>query len=296
VAIVWSLALVLVFAVARTGWFSQRAFERSPRRQTGLTAMDLPIGVLVMLLAVVAAGVIVRTLFPDVSVDAPPDQPIDPRTALAYLLGQILSFGPVAAFTLHRAARRGRASGADRRLGLAPSRLHADLVWALGGFVVIVCWLGALNLLTQLIARLIEAPMPQVAHELLERMVTTPSPAARWIMIASAVLIAPLLEEIIYRGLVQTTLLELFGRGRRWAVILAGSLLFTVVHLSAIGPASDAGALAMVSVLATLFLLALALGFIYERTGSLWPCVLIHVLFNATNIFIATTAYAAPPS
>jgi len=40
-------------------------------------------------------------------------------------------------------------------------------------------------------------------------------------------------------------------------------------------------------VLPSLFVLAVVLGWLYERTGSLLPSVLVHMGFNAINIALA---------
>lgn len=84
------------------------------------------------------------------------------------------------------------------------------------------------------------------------------------------VLIAPCIEELLFRGL-------LFGVAKRYAgrlaAAIATSVLFAAIHLS---PASWA----------PLFFLSLAFTLGYERTGSLWTPVLMHMLFNGVQFFI----------
>jgi len=62
----------------------------------------------------------------------------------------------------------------------------------------------------------------------------------------------------------------------RWAAVLLASLLFAGVHAYWMFP--------------PIFLLALALGYLYERTGSLWACIAVHALFNGsqTALFLMT--------
>ncbi len=48
--------------------------------------------------------------------------------------------------------------------------------------------------------------------------------------------------------------------------------------------------------LPTLFVLSLALGYVYERTGWLWAPILVHALFNATNIAVGTLQSGASGS
>lgn len=58
----------------------------------------------------------------------------------------------------------------------------------------------------------------------------------------------------------------------RWAAILVTAILFTAVHAAWTAP--------------PIFLLAIALGYAYERTGSLWTTIIIHALFNGLSTFV----------
>ncbi len=82
-----------------------------------------------------------------------------------------------------------------------------------------------------------------------------------------AVLIAPLTEELVFRGLI---LRGLLGRWRPVAAITASAALFAATHLN---PAQAPVAL----------LLGVILGWIYVRTRSLGLCVLGHALNNAAT-------------
>jgi membrane protease YdiL (CAAX protease family) len=57
-----------------------------------------------------------------------------------------------------------------------------------------------------------------------------------------------------------------------WAAILITSLLFASVHEAWSAP--------------LIFLLAVFLGYAYERTGTLWTTITIHLVFNATSTII----------
>lgn len=82
-----------------------------------------------------------------------------------------------------------------------------------------------------------------------------------------AVVIAPLTEELVFRGLI---LRGLLGRWRPAAAITASALLFAATHLN---PAQAPVAM----------LLGLLLGWIYARTRSLGLCVVGHALNNAST-------------
>lgn len=89
-------------------------------------------------------------------------------------------------------------------------------------------------------------------------------------------LLAPLLEETVFRRGVHAWALRRWGSGvpRWWAwpsrVNLAVALLFAAAHLLRLPPSL---ALAVV-------LPALVIGKVYEMTGRLWPCVAAHAAFN----------------
>jgi membrane protease YdiL (CAAX protease family) len=89
-------------------------------------------------------------------------------------------------------------------------------------------------------------------------------------------LLAPLLEETVFRRGVHAWALRHWGRAttRWWAwpspVNVGVALLFAAAHLLRLPPLL---ALAVV-------LPALVVGQMYELTGRLWPCVATHATFN----------------
>ncbi|MCP5537126.1 MAG: CPBP family intramembrane metalloprotease [Akkermansiaceae bacterium] len=89
------------------------------------------------------------------------------------------------------------------------------------------------------------------------------------VMIAvSVILIAPIAEEIVFRGYIYTVTKRYSDRF--FAAILS-SLLFGVVHFN-------------VMAFVPLVFLALVLVLAYELSGSIWAPISIHALFNATTI------------
>lgn len=84
--------------------------------------------------------------------------------------------------------------------------------------------------------------------------------------ILSIALLAPILEELLFRGAIQG---QLQASGMRpWTAILVSSLIFGVVHMN---PAQIPFA----------FLLGMMFGWLYYRTGSLLPGIIGHVLNNS---------------
>jgi CAAX protease family protein len=90
------------------------------------------------------------------------------------------------------------------------------------------------------------------------------------VVIACAVtcVVAPICEELLFRGFVYRSLRNWHGV---WPAAIATGLLFGAVHgLSA--PAVD---------LLPLAFLGVVLCLVYQATGSLYPCIAMHVLNNA---------------
>lgn len=85
-----------------------------------------------------------------------------------------------------------------------------------------------------------------------------------------AVVVAPLSEELFFRGvLLQALCLHL---GRAWPAVLISAGCFGLVHA-----AQPQDVLPLLS-------MGVVLAYLRVRTGSLWPCVLVHVLFNARTM------------
>lgn len=99
-------------------------------------------------------------------------------------------------------------------------------------------------------------------------------PATRPWFFLSVVLVYPVLEEIVFRGLLQGWLLERnWGRSRLGPVTAANAiaaLLFALAHLVHQPPGWAAAVI----------LPALVFGYFRERHG-LWTAIVLHVLYNA---------------
>lgn len=96
----------------------------------------------------------------------------------------------------------------------------------------------------------------------------THDPRQQLLFFALGVGLAPLAEELFFRGLLLPLLV------RRWGPLpglLVSALLFAVLH-------ADLGSLPALAIFAVGLTLACA------RTGSLWVAVLMHALFNAANM------------
>jgi membrane protease YdiL (CAAX protease family) len=165
------------------------------------------------------------------------------------------------------------------RLGLSPASWRLGLRAGMIGvcFVIPAMYCVAWGTDALWIALRFDHPKK---HELLTAMDKSGALYLRLLAILSAVLFAPVFEELLFRGHIQTLLRRTFteksepdGRvyahdtpGRVWLGILFASAAFTMVHPFWTWP--------------PIFFLALCLGYIYERTGTLWAPIVVHAVFN----------------
>ena len=89
--------------------------------------------------------------------------------------------------------------------------------------------------------------------------------------IISIVIMAPLMEELLFRGAIQGHLLKIW-KNPVWPIVVS-SLLFGIVHGN---PAQIPFA----------FVLGLALGWMYYLTGSIIPSILMHFINNGTAVLL----------
>jgi membrane protease YdiL (CAAX protease family) len=89
--------------------------------------------------------------------------------------------------------------------------------------------------------------------------------------ILSLAVIGPMFEELLFRGAV---LGELLKRYRPATAIFLSALLFGIIHMN---PVQMAGGI----------LIGAVLGWVYWKTRSLIPCMLIHILNNSLSVFLS---------
>ena len=108
-----------------------------------------------------------------------------------------------------------------------------------------------------------------------------------WQVVAFFWVGAPIQEEIIFRGLVQTTLdkdlpmVVSVGRWRLSVAALCAAMAFSLVHLGLLAVGASLAAVVVVG--ASALLLGVVAGQFRWRTGSLIPGILIHAMFNVAG-------------
>jgi membrane protease YdiL (CAAX protease family) len=157
-----------------------------------------------------------------------------------------------------------------------------DVGWMLGGFLLLF---GLLVVVGRLFTALgIESAQNQVVA------LGSSDPTVFLLMIPLSFLLVGPGEELLFRGLVQGRLAEAFSPAR--AIVLA-SAIFAVVHYTSL---AGSGRFAYIGVV---FVLALVLGVVYERTDNLVVPALIHGAYNAVQFaiqYLAATGGLPPVS
>ena len=94
-----------------------------------------------------------------------------------------------------------------------------------------------------------------------------------WGYVAVGIL-APLAEEVVFRGAILRTLLGIMSKKNHWVAIMISAAIFGVVH-------------ANLAQFINALLMGLLLGWMYYRTGSLVPGILLHWI-NNTMAYVLT--------
>ncbi len=100
------------------------------------------------------------------------------------------------------------------------------------------------------------------------------SPLAIFFALGSVIILAPLVEEFLFRGCLQTYLRRFLGAK---TAIFCSALIFALFHLS-----KDQG-LGNITLVTSLLVLGIFLGFLYEKTSSLFASIGLHMTFNTIS-------------
>lgn len=159
--------------------------------------------------------------------------------------------------------------GLVRGMGLSLRHWFIDSLRAIVAFLMVlpVC------LILMYVMTWVLSPWPEFTqeHTFLQAATLLTLPWKILAFVAAAVL-APLAEECFFRGLLQSTVRQYTGMPR--LAIVVTSALFAMAHWP------------FANTIPSLFFLALALGYLYERSGRLWSSILLHAIFNAANMLV----------
>jgi|SRR6266446_68255 len=152
-------------------------------------------------------------------------------------------------------------------LGLTQPRLGRAILFAV---VVAILVLPIVLTLNEWSARLLDSvgtkAVPQPTIKVLQ---STVGVGERFCFGVAAIVLAPLAEEALFRGILYPFIKQ---RGHPWLALFVTSLAFGAVH-------------ANLMTFVPLAFLAVVLVFVYEKTDKLLAPIVTHALFNAVNFF-----------
>lgn len=186
---------------------------------------------------------------------------------ITLLLGVLIGY----CFLINREARRAIFWGEGEK------RLGKGILMGLVSWVVSYPFVFFSAILSSLISLLIwkEAVIEQVAVQQLK--MTLGHPGLLTAMIVLVVFIVPFMEELLFRGFLQSWLRRHLGR--LWGGLLTAAI-FAVVHYA---PSQGTGNFQLII---SLFTLSLFLSFIYERQQTLWASITLHAAFNGFSVLL----------
>lgn len=211
------------------------------------------------------------------AVDLPPDSPavhcVELASQLAWPAALViwLRLGFHSPENALRLGLRGRANRRSLRVAF----------WGIPTGLVLVQGIGVVGLAAW---ALFGHKEPTAGHAVFKKMQEHPDDVGAMVVNAiAAILLAPVCEESMFRGLLQTGLStglrtrlrhwEISPSAWRWLVLLLVGLVFGAVHFGAVP----------VPMLPALVGFGVLLGWAYEYTGCFWVPVTIHMGFNAVS-------------
>jgi len=166
-------------------------------------------------------------------------------------------------------ARRMRGFGLDFR------HVGRDLWLGAGTLLAVMPAVLAMVSAVMVVGRLVEGDKFQMQeNEGLRTLMEYPQVWLKIMVFVFAGIVVPVYEEMLFRGLFQSVIRRFVGAAcGGWGAVLVTSVLFAVLHLPMHWPA--------------LFVLSLAIGYSYEKSGSLVRAIFIHSLFNISMMALS---------
>lgn len=124
---------------------------------------------------------------------------------------------------------------------------------------------------------IVGTPPDAIAHSTLELIVGAPGDWRVWILIAGAVVGAPVFEEMVFRGLLQTGIMRAVRS--RWAAIVVTATIFAFSHRMGTAPVPW-------HALGPIFMVGIVCGYAAEKRGVL-AAMVTHASFNASQVGFA---------
>ncbi|WP_341348192.1 type II CAAX endopeptidase family protein [Paenibacillus sp. FSL H3-0469] len=97
-------------------------------------------------------------------------------------------------------------------------------------------------------------------------------PLSMFILLITGAILTPLSEEFVFRGVIANAL----NRYGPWAGIVGSAAIFGVVH-------------GFTVILLDAFMVGVLVAYLFRKTGSIWPGVVVHIVYNSLNLIYYST-------
>lgn len=271
-------ALIAVGVVLDLGWLVRRIRSRDWRDALRVSADDASRFTLLDLLTSFGLMLFVASLCrellaaPVAAASSQPGTTSVPASAEHAAIATVGLVAPLATSLFVLVLARLRTAGGVRRWVFGDCGIGRAFARAIVAYVAVWPVCVGLLLTARIILTWADPSFQPEEHETLRILRSTAgeSPWLPWALVAGAGLAAPLMEELVFRGLLQSVVTRRIRSV--WTGIVAASLLFGLSHLR--NPET----------VAPMFAFGLWLGFLYARTGSLLTVVALHVVFNLKTL------------
>ncbi len=246
-------------------------YERQPEPEVKAMLDEVPWtiqqafrGVLFTIVPWVAFALVLSSLNGKPSSTNTPLAPnVDLTTAIVTFIFSVLIEGAFLIAPLYYANKAFRSTTSHIRLALRALGFRGfSLGRALPWLVVLLLGIFAVNNLYQYVITVLHLNVQTNDQVLLAH--SKDAPLTTYATLIAAVIVAPICEEVFFRGFVFAGLCR--GMPVGWALVLS-ALIFATTH-------ADPGSFVV------LFAIGLALAFLRWRTHSIWPGIALHALNN----------------
>ncbi|MFE6078703.1 CPBP family intramembrane glutamic endopeptidase [Paenibacillus sp. NPDC057886] len=97
-------------------------------------------------------------------------------------------------------------------------------------------------------------------------------PLSLFILIITGAILTPLSEEFVFRGVIANAL----NRYGAWAGVVGSAAIFGLIH-------------GFTVILLDAFMVGILVGYLFRKTGSIWPGVVVHIVYNGLNLLYYST-------
>jgi membrane protease YdiL (CAAX protease family) len=147
-----------------------------------------------------------------------------------------------------------------------PAAIRSGIVWGVAGWFVA-------TIISAIVIVVLDGigidPAPQVAEQALGQI-------DPWLAVLALVIVAPIAEEVFFRGVVFNAWMR---EGGRRAAYIGSAVLFGVIHLNLVA-------------FLPIVVLGLILAWVYERSRNIVAPIVTHAVFNGINVAVFLLADA----